>query len=65
MLVYPVLVLAFGALWPLDCTLTRLGSLIQVTCHYHDTTWAMAEKVTGEDGVEKVEEKESPTGCEG
>nr|BAN65472.1 hypothetical protein [Babesia bovis] len=54
MLVYPVLVVALGALWPLDWTHTKLDSLSPVTGHYHGTTWAMAEKVTEEDDPEEV-----------
>ncbi|EDO07569.1 putative integral membrane protein [Babesia bovis T2Bo] len=65
MLVYPVLVLALGALWPLDWTPTRLDSLSPVTGHYHDTTWAMAEKVTqGDDPGEEVVVVEGTTSDE-
>ncbi|EDO05601.1 uncharacterized protein BBOV_IV000010 [Babesia bovis T2Bo] len=67
MLVYPVLVLALGTLWPLDWTPTRLGSLSPVTGHYHGTTWAMAEKVTGGDDPEDVVKnlKDAPKGSDG
>ncbi|KAG6440184.1 putative integral membrane protein [Babesia bovis T2Bo] len=55
MLVYPVLLVALGALWPLDWTHTKLDSLSPVTGHYHGSTWAMAEKVTqGDDPGEEV-----------
>ncbi|KAG6440082.1 putative integral membrane protein [Babesia bovis T2Bo] len=54
MLVYPVLVVALGALWPLDWRHTRLDSLSPVTGHYHGTTWAMAETVTQGDDPEEV-----------
>nr|BAN64399.1 membrane protein [Babesia bovis]BAN65506.1 membrane protein [Babesia bovis] len=78
MLVYPVLVVALGALWPLDWTPTRLDSLSPVTGHYHGSTWAMAEMVTqGDDPGEEVvvvegttsdeaaKNKESPKGWKG
>ncbi|KAG6440011.1 hypothetical protein BBOV_III002355 [Babesia bovis T2Bo] len=65
MLVYPVLVLALGALWPLDWTPIRLDSLSPVSGHYHGTTWAMAEKVTQGDDLEDVVVVEGTTGDEG
>ncbi|EDO06735.1 putative integral membrane protein [Babesia bovis T2Bo] len=77
MLVYPVLVLALGALWPLDWTTTELHSLSPVTGHYHGAAWAMAEKVIGGDDPEEVvvveadstdevaNNKETQKSCEG
>nr|BAN65256.1 hypothetical protein [Babesia bovis] len=64
MLVYPVLVLALGALWPLDWTPTRLDSLSPVTGHYHGAAWAMAEKVTQGDDLEDVVVVEGTTSDE-
>ncbi|EDO05962.1 putative integral membrane protein [Babesia bovis T2Bo] len=64
MLVYPVLVVALGALWPLDWTPTRLDSLSQVTGHYHGAAWAMAEKVTQGDDTEEVVVVEGTTSDE-
>ncbi|EDO05966.1 putative integral membrane protein [Babesia bovis T2Bo] len=64
MLVCPLLVVALGALWPLDWTHTKLDSLSPVIGHYHGTTWAMAEKVTQGDDTEEVVVVEGTTSDE-
>ncbi|KAG6440062.1 putative integral membrane protein [Babesia bovis T2Bo] len=65
MLVCPLLVVALGALWPLDWTHTRLDSLSPVTGHYHGSSWVMAEKVAqGDDPGEEVVVVEGTTSDE-
>ncbi|KAG6439982.1 putative integral membrane protein [Babesia bovis T2Bo] len=64
MLVYPALVLALGALWPLDWTPMKSQLLSSVTGQYHGTTWAMAEKVAGGDDPEEVVVVEGTTSDE-
>ncbi|KAG6440144.1 putative integral membrane protein [Babesia bovis T2Bo] len=64
MLVTTIGYLLLAAFVPVDWTHTKLDSLSPVTGHYHGTTWAMAEKVTGDNDTEEVVVVEGTTSDE-